>query len=104
MQQDPRLRSRSSRPQPEESIHLLLNALTVVRGNAQLIERRIRRPGSSDPEVLSASIGRIIDAADRMSRTVVSLIADSPPATFPRPAGDKETSSPDLPSPPSSTP
>lgn len=85
-------------------MHLLLNALTVVRGNAQLIERRIRRPGSSDPEVLSASIGRIIDAADRMSRTVVTLLADSPAATAPRPASDRETGSPDLPSPPSSAP
>jgi len=104
VQQEPPAQSRSSGVQPEETVRFLLNALTIVRGNAQLIERRLRLPGASDPEVISASVGRIIDAADRMTRSVSALVSDAAHSSRPRTSSDRETSPPDRSSPPSSSP
>ncbi len=57
----------------DEVTHQLLNGLTTVRGHAQLLHRRLRRPEPTQPEVLLATLGRIMDAADQLTHHIVTL-------------------------------
>jgi signal transduction histidine kinase len=56
----------------ENLTHDLLNAVAFVKGQAQLLQRRIRRVDDADLAMLDDRLGRIDRSANRMAE----LIAD----------------------------
>ncbi len=76
-------------------VHELQNVLTVIRGHAQIIQRRLSRGEAPTPDRLSERMGTIDDATRRMALTIGRLTeisrrpdrVDDEPAR-PRPPAD----------------
>ena len=58
-------------------VHDLQNVLTVIRGHAQIIRRRLARGDQPNPERLASRLGTIDDATRRMALTIGRLTAVS---------------------------
>ena len=70
-------------PEPDSRLqnlaHDLINAVAFVKGQAQLLERRLRRDGATDLDMLVDRLGRIDQSADRMADLVNGLRRDARP-------------------------
>ena len=55
------------------AIQELQNVLTVIRGHAQIVQRRLGREESTNPDGLAACMGVIDEATRRMAVTIGRL-------------------------------
>ncbi len=70
-------------PEPDSQLqslaHDLINAVAFAKGQAQLLQRRLRRDGAADLDMLIDRLGRIDQSADRMTDLVDGFRRDARP-------------------------